>query len=407
MSSDLPGRYKSERMTLSARAPRGFSFSTLPALLRRVSDHATHNYDDPALPPRLCENCQTPLRGPYCSACGQHDFDVHRSFRHVFHEALESFFHFDGKFFSGVVDLLFHPGRLTVNFNAGKRASQVPPLRFYVFVSLLFFVWLSFTRDAGNAINLDERPSAAPGLTIGRSADKNHPADSPTPAEPVAQSPNVSEGSSTPAPAETSAKADPAAPGWAQLLAEETAKAKARKEAGTEIIADGIDYDRELGKWVWREKPGTKDKSELGRWVVEKLNHRREIGETFVHFVPKMLLLCLPLFALFTRVLFRRAGLVYLQHLILALHLHTFVYLYWMFADGWSRLAGLASTGLGEALAAISLLYAFIYFFFALKRVFRESGARTFFKGGLLFFGYWLTLALASLVTIGIALFLV
>lgn len=330
-----------------------------------MSDHATHDYNDPTAPPQLCENCQTPLRGPYCSACGQHDFDVHRSFRHVFHEALESFFHFDGKFFSSIVDLLFHPGRLTVAFNAGKRVSQVPPLRFYVFVSLLFFVWLSFTRDAGNAINIGGKGHAAtPGLAAQHDQDSDDDAPTATAAEPA-----------------TAAKATPA-----------------KQKSG-----DGLGYEND--KWVYRAKAG--EDASIGRWFADKLNHRHEISETFVHFMPKMLLLCLPLFALYTRVLFRKTGLVYLQHLVLALHFHTFAYLYWMFIDGWRRAAGLISPGFGQIMAVAAALYAIAYFYLSLKRVFRESGLRTFVKSGVLFFGYWLTLGLAALVTIGIAAFLV
>ncbi|HYP17616.1 MAG TPA: DUF3667 domain-containing protein, partial [Opitutus sp.] len=38
--------------------------------------------------------------------------------------------------------LLATPGRLTAEFNAGRRASQVPPLRFSIFVAALFFLLL-------------------------------------------------------------------------------------------------------------------------------------------------------------------------------------------------------------------------------------------------------------------------
>lgn len=344
-----------------------------------MSDHATHDYNDPAAPPRLCENCQTPLRGPYCSACGQHDFDVHRSFRHVFHEALESFFHFDGKFFSSIVDLLFHPGRLTVAFNAGKRVSQVPPLRFYVFVSLLFFVWLSFNRDASNAINIGSVDhAAASGLNLQREL-QDDAEDKPA--------------SSAAAP-----QAEPAINSTTTGTATETPAATPAKKS----TSDGLGYEDD--HWVYRNKSG--EDATWGRWLADKLNHRHEISETFLHFVPKMLLLCLPLFALYTRVLFRRSGLVYLQHLVLALHLHTFAYLYRMFVDGWERLAALISPGFGRVLLVISLLYAGVYFFLTLKRVFRESGLRTFVKSGLLFVCYWLTLSVAAIVTIGIAVLL-
>jgi hypothetical protein len=91
-----------------------------------------------------CQNCDTPLTGPYCSACGQRDLELHCSLGHLAEEALESFFHFDAKWFRGLRDLLFRPGFLSVEFNAGRRARQVPPLRFYLFTSFVFFVIAAF-----------------------------------------------------------------------------------------------------------------------------------------------------------------------------------------------------------------------------------------------------------------------
>jgi hypothetical protein len=104
------------------------------------SAHAKHNYDDPSAPPRICLNCRAALRGPYCAQCGQHDVDYHRSFHHLTHDLLENLFHFEGKFFTSVAWLLAKPGKLTADFNAGQRQSQLNPLRFYIFVTVLFFL---------------------------------------------------------------------------------------------------------------------------------------------------------------------------------------------------------------------------------------------------------------------------
>jgi hypothetical protein len=113
-----------------------------------------------------CENCGTELKGPFCHACGQHDFEFHRSFGHVFLEALENFFHFDAKFFRNIVTLLFRPGVLTADFNAGKRASQMPPFRLYVFVSVLFF-FLSFVGRSSSSFLEEERRKAPPDDSTG------------------------------------------------------------------------------------------------------------------------------------------------------------------------------------------------------------------------------------------------
>lgn len=58
---------------------------------------------------------------------------------------------------------------------------------------------------------------------------------------------------------------------------------------------------------------------------------QQQMVVSFLAALPKMLLFCLPLFALYTRGIFRRSGQVYLQHLVLVLHFHTFIYLFVLF----------------------------------------------------------------------------
>lgn len=114
--------------------------------------------DAPPRPSALvaCENCGTKLAGPYCYACGQHAIDYRRSFHHLVHDTLENLFHFDGKFLVSVAWLLAKPGRITVEFNARRRQSQVPPLRFYIFVTVLFFLGVHLLNH-GHLLPYDER----------------------------------------------------------------------------------------------------------------------------------------------------------------------------------------------------------------------------------------------------------
>lgn len=261
----------------------------------------------PGTPPRThCENCDTPLQGPYCHRCGQHDFDVHRSFRHTLIEALEGFFHFDTKLFRNVVTLLFQPGRLTAAFNAGKRAAQVPPFRFYVFVSILFF-FLAFL-NAGSGHRPAVTAAAAPEVVQQLTEAGVLPADEPAPAM----------------------------------------RAAAEKDS----VANSL------------------------QTKLEHLSQPEEQGKlmhTFMVAMPKLVLFCLPLFALYTRFMFRRAGQVYLQHLVVALHFHTFIYLWLMFRDGWVFLLGLAGLGLGEWLQLAANWWMFVYPFLMLKHLFGGS----------------------------------
>ena len=87
-----------------------------------------------------CLNCGTTLAGPWCHACGQSGEDYHRSAHHLVWELLEGLFHADGRLWHTMPRLLFRPAALTRDYLAGKRASQVPPLRVFLIVLLLLFL---------------------------------------------------------------------------------------------------------------------------------------------------------------------------------------------------------------------------------------------------------------------------
>lgn len=87
-----------------------------------------------------CASCGTPLVGTYCHVCGQLAEDFHKSFWKLGKEALESFFHLDGRLARTLPQLILRPGRLTRGYLDGKRAFQVPPLRMFLVILLLTFV---------------------------------------------------------------------------------------------------------------------------------------------------------------------------------------------------------------------------------------------------------------------------
>ncbi|GAB1488230.1 hypothetical protein MASR2M8_06750 [Opitutaceae bacterium] len=272
-----------------------------------------------------CQNCEAELKGRYCSACGQKDFDFHQSFGHVVHEAIETWFHIDGSFFRGFYNLLFRPGVMTKEFNEGKRARHVPPLRFYFVVSVLFFLLIPPHDAARNAVVLDEEDRA-------------------------------------------------------ELL-------------NSEITT---------GSGESQSPPGTTQRL-IEERVREFVQNPAQFWNAFMRALPKTLLACLPIFALITRVLYRRGGLLYLQHLILSVHLHTFVFLWWMVAYGWVKLIGLWSDSLADLSGLAATGYIFYYFYATLRRVFGGSRLRIFLKGTLAGMGYTLVLILAMGATLVVA----
>ena len=88
----------------------------------------------------LCANCDAPLEGRYCHACGQ-DADTHkRSILHLTWEGIEGLFHLDGRLLRTLPDLFLRPGRLARDYMENRIARHVPPFRTFL-VALLLFVF--------------------------------------------------------------------------------------------------------------------------------------------------------------------------------------------------------------------------------------------------------------------------
>jgi ABC-type multidrug transport system fused ATPase/permease subunit len=96
-----------------------------------------------------CANCQTPLTGSFCHACGQRDH-VHRSLLHLGEEFLHGLLHFDAKAWRTLPLLVARPGKLTREYIEGKRTRYVSPLALFLFmVFLMFFVVSSVSHTGG------------------------------------------------------------------------------------------------------------------------------------------------------------------------------------------------------------------------------------------------------------------
>lgn len=102
-----------------------------------------------------CHNCGTePLDTPYCPNCGQENVNRTVPLGIFLQDILEEFVKWDGRLFTTVYALLFRPGLLTSEYNAGRRVRYLSPFKMYFIVSAIFFFLFSLhpiarTIDAG------------------------------------------------------------------------------------------------------------------------------------------------------------------------------------------------------------------------------------------------------------------
>jgi hypothetical protein len=92
-----------------------------------------------------CHNCRAALSGPFCHACGQKAGHLHRPIWELGHDFLHSILHWDGRIWFTLRAMLLSPARHVNDWINGRQMRYVPPIRLFVFISLLMIGLLTFT----------------------------------------------------------------------------------------------------------------------------------------------------------------------------------------------------------------------------------------------------------------------
>ena len=95
-------------------------------------------------PLHICKNCGTKIlpEDAFCKNCGQENHDHHLTMKAMLYEFVEGITHFDNKVINTYKNLLFCPGKLSKDYISGKRVSNVPPVRLYIFTAFVYFFLL-------------------------------------------------------------------------------------------------------------------------------------------------------------------------------------------------------------------------------------------------------------------------
>ncbi|WP_340065182.1 DUF3667 domain-containing protein [Ascidiimonas aurantiaca] len=89
-----------------------------------------------------CLNCDYPLdvSDKYCSNCAQLNSNKKLSIRDFFSEFFSSFISYDSRLRKTLHSLIFKPGIISKEYIEGKRMQYANPFRFYLSVSIVFFL---------------------------------------------------------------------------------------------------------------------------------------------------------------------------------------------------------------------------------------------------------------------------
>lgn len=377
----------------------------------------------PQQPLTHCENCGAPLTGEFCAKCGQHAIDYRRSLFRVLIDAADSFFNWDTKFLKSVGLLLVRPWKLTNDFNAGRRARYVHPLRLYLLASIAFFLLArTINLESKGPIQLSAEDRAELSSNLGKLTGPDSVL-SPEQREKVdAARVKLSQGEG----ALTEAEHDQIKEALGAFLKsslrkrfkpEERAKLKSAIEripeapeppappqpADQSIVPAAPDIPtatpkpKKKGGLHFKMDEEGKTKSPFEAWLEGRI--KEKVGEdgtkgglfldTLRSNIPAMMLCCIPLFAFVLKILYFAKKRFYVEHLVYALHIHTFLYvgvivtaLLTMAANRW--LPGLSGLIIGLFSCAI-----FVQIFLSIRRVYGQGWFLSAFKfllGGIVYF---------------------
>lgn len=264
-----------------------------------------------------CLNCGTLVHGKFCHTCGQKNIEIRENFWHLTSHLVADIFHYDSKFFTTLKYLIFKPGFLTKEYLKGKRASYLHPIKMYVFTSAVFFIlFFTFFQHTSNE-NLEDTIEIN-GVKV-RDINK-------MPADEFAKfTAHINK--------ENHKDSVPMTREEFNTFLDSTLNPK-NKISLTKVKYESLEeYDSLVQKGIvkdnWLER-----KIERKGLVIRKKYHndRKEIfkamSEKFLHLIPQMLFVSLPIFALILKLLYiRRKQYYYVSHTIFSLHLYCATFL--------------------------------------------------------------------------------
>jgi len=86
-----------------------------------------------------CLNCGTIVEDIFCPKCGQKNTQSRRSFYALFVDFFSGFINYDNSFWHTTRSLFCSPGKLSIEYMAGKRKTYLPPVQLYLLASFIAF----------------------------------------------------------------------------------------------------------------------------------------------------------------------------------------------------------------------------------------------------------------------------
>lgn len=351
-----------------------------------------------------CRNCAAPVLGAFCAACGQPTDTHRRSVLHLLHDLVKDLASFDSRILRTVRALFFEPGELSLAFRDGRTQRYVPAVRLYLFISLIFFLFLSITGTAILQLELTTTPHRYFADTNGRVFEEKGGVDNLLEGLKADKNGDVfaDTGEGGPSVRIYGMKADGSA---TNNISANTFFFSAIRKSHSQISPGVTGALRQQHAFLANLPLG----SSLKSWVGDRLDRMLQtlavdpaaINGPLTEWIPRVLFVLLPVFACLLALFYRRQkkDFYFVDHLVFSLNMHSFAFALILLMVILARIVA-GGTAAGLALLAIAL-----YLFVAMKRFYKQGWAWTSVKFAAVSFIYaafFLAPALAGILAISL-----
>jgi hypothetical protein len=278
-----------------------------------------------------CRNCGAPAPMNFCPECGQPTRLHPPSLAEFAHEFVSHYVATEGKLWRTLAALLLRPGRLTIEYLAGRRQRYIAPLRLYLAASFIFFAAAQLSSHVleVKVITADD-PEAKTALASLHSA---------------------------------------------------------QADAALQRYQDCLRAPQQCARWLRPLAPA------LAKLHSDPQGTAERLAERWRHSLPYAMFCLLPVFAALLALAYRNRRMVYGEHLVLALHVHSFWFLLALFS------AFLLPESLGDWFPLAALAYGTL----AMQRVYGGRPWVTALRGASIAIAYGAIIGVgAAVVTVGL-----
>jgi len=358
-----------------------------------------------------CLNCNVPLDviDRYCHNCGQINTTKKLSLKDFFNEFFSSIFSYDSRLRHTIIVLLFRPGVISKDYIEGKRIKYANPFRFFLSVSIIFFIIFGISSSIDN-ISRDFNQGLKEGLKEEKNKDETKKNSSDfTIKNHKKENVNLS-------------KADPVLTNSKNFIKNDTINSVSQKNKQKEVYYSEAQLDTLSFFKATRKRMDTyqshykRTNEEFVKIALDSLHHNNTMYNRYLYkriikttafeenplilfkfifdHLPFIIFFFLPFFTLAIWMLYLRRSFNYMEHLVFIFHTQTMFFILMGITILINQIIS------SEVILGIVLLIFLFYLYKAMRKFYQQGRGKTIVKFLLVNVLFFILASVGSLITI-------